>query len=61
MERRAPIPAWVARRSWNRRNPAWVRAWLDRKPKADRSGEPAAEAPTPTATILRFPRDSDRP
>ena len=60
MERTASIPAWVARRGWNRRNPLWVRLWLDRKPKAGGSEPQPSETRASTATILPFSRDKDR-
>lgn len=57
MERTASIPAWVARRGWNRKNPAWVRMWLDRKPKAGWSDPQPSDPQGSSAKILPFSRD----
>ena len=60
MERTASIPAWVARRGWNRKNPVWVRTWLDRKPKGGHAQARPSDPEGPTAKILSFSRDKDQ-
>ncbi|MCJ2074653.1 hypothetical protein MKK68_03160 [Methylobacterium sp. E-016] len=60
MQHTASIPAWVARRGWSRRNRVWVRLWLDRKPKGNRSAAEPTEPQVASATILPFSREQNR-